>query len=87
MIKRTSHAITHYFALIGLLVFALIGMIAFPYERNFQAAIALSVCIAYFVWGIVHHASHQNLHAIVILEYLSISLLGLVILLSIIFRS
>lgn len=77
----------HYFTLFGLLVFSIIGFLIFSYDRNFQTAIAIAVSFGYFVWGMVHHTTHRDLNLKIVIEYLSISIIGLVVILSLIYRS
>lgn len=85
--KSFGKHIPHYLSLMGILLASFIGFFVFSYDKTFQAAIAISLSIAYVVWGIVHHAIHKDLYLDVIVEYLVFALLGLVFILSIIFRS
>ncbi len=85
--KRIAKHIPHYASLIGILLASFIGFFAFSYDKNFQAAIAISLSISYVVWGIVHHAVHKDLYLDVFIEYLVFAILGLVFILSVIFRS
>ena len=86
MQKVTKH-FYHYLPLIGVLGAGLAGFWLFSYDRNFQAAIAVATALGYFSWGMVHHHIHKNLHLEVVLEYLAISVLGIVIMLALLFRS
>lgn len=85
--KQHSKHLPHYFSLIGIFVFAFIGFWVFRYDRAMQVAITVAVAISYFVWGIVHHSVHKDLSFGVVLEYLGISLLGLIVILSLILRT
>lgn len=77
----------HYFPLMTIFIAGVVGFIFFSYDRIFQIALATSLSAAYFSWGIIHHKIHKDLDMFVIVEYLSISLLGLIMLLSLIYRS
>lgn len=82
----TKH-LYHYIPLIGVLVAGLFGFWLFSYDKNFQAAIVVATSLGYFSWGMVHHRIHDDLHLEVVLEYLAISVLGVVIILGLIFRA
>lgn len=85
--KKISQHIKHYLPLIGILLTGIFGIITFSYDRLFQAAIALAVAVSYFVWGIIHHHLHRDLHLSVVLEYFAIAALGIVIVFSLLFRA
>jgi len=58
------------------------GLAAFFYfsgQDSVKVVIVLALALFYLLWGIIHHASKKDLHLKVILEYLLISLLGLVV--------
>lgn len=40
---------------------------------------AVVTAISYIAWGVIHHARRGDLHTKVVLEYLSIALLGIAI--------
>lgn len=77
----------HYLSLIGILVASFIGFFAFSYDKNFQAAVAISLAAGYVTWGLVHHWAHKDLYFDVFVEYLVFGILGMVFILSVIFRS
>ena len=85
--KSFARHLPHYLSLLGILAAGVIGFFAFQYDRNFQAAVAISLSMAYVSWGIVHHAIHKDLYLDVFVEYLIFAILGLVFVLSVIFRS
>jgi hypothetical protein len=85
--KKISKDLPHYLSLASVLIIGLIAFIVFSYERAFQIAVAIAVAVAYVVWGIVHHAIHRDLELIVVIEYLVVASLGLVVILSLIFRA
>lgn len=86
MSPNSSH-FTHYITLFGILTAAVVGFMFFAYDTSFQIAIAVAVSFAYFAWGIIHHLIHRDLYLVVAFEYLLISLLGLFIMLSLIYRA
>ena len=87
MMKHFTRHLPHYLPLIGIFVAGIIGFYCFSYDRFFQAAISIALIIAYVFWGVVHHFIHKDLYLEVIIEYLIIALLGLVVILSLIFRA
>lgn len=87
MIRRTTRHIQHYLPLVGIIVAGVFGFVVFSYDRRFQAAITIATAAGYFVWGMVHHHLHRDLHFPVVLEYLAIAALGVVIVFSLLFRA
>jgi len=86
MRKFAAH-LPHSVTLVGIFVASLLGFFAFSYDKNFQAAITIAAANGYVSWGIVHHAIHKDLYFETVVEYLVYASLGVVIVLSIIFRS
>ena len=82
----TRHS-SHYLCLLGLILAALFGLLAFPYDKGFQSAIALASGVSYIVWGAVHHYLLEDHHPRVVIEYASIAFLAVAILLSIIWSA
>lgn len=85
-IKNHKH-IQHYIPLISILLAGLLGIAIFSYDTAFQAAIVVATSASYVAWGLVHHYIHKDLHLSVFFEYLLIAILGVVIVLSVIFRA
>ncbi len=65
-----------YFALIAFLSLGLAVFWFFNYNRDFQIYVILSMGLAHFLWGLVHHGLKKELHLQIIVEYLAISLIG-----------
>ena len=82
-----KHHPVHYLSLGLILAVALFLFAFFAYDRSLQIAIAVAVSFAYFAWGVIHHLIHKDLYIVVALEYLLVSVLGFVIMLSIIYRT
>ncbi len=85
--KQVSKHMQHYLPLLGIIAAGGRGLVVFSYDKSFQAAVALSVAISYFIWGLVHHHLHRDLHLATVLEYLAIAVLGIVVLFSLLFRA
>lgn len=86
-LRRIGRHLPHYFSLIGVLLFGILGFWFFSYNKTYQVAVAISVAIAYVVWGLVHHAIHKDLYLPVVIEYITVAALGLTVILSLIFRA
>jgi intracellular septation protein A len=85
--KRFSRHIQHYLPLLGIFTVGVLGFTIFSYDKIFQAALVLAVATAYVAWGIIHHHIHEDLHTSVVIEYLVIAVLGVVVVLSLLFRA
>ncbi len=86
MNELTRH-FNHYAPLLGIFIICFLGFWIFSYNRSFQIATAGATCIAYVVWGAVHHHLHKDLHLEVIIEYILFAIIGFLIMASLIGRS
>lgn len=82
--QRISKDLVHYLPLFGILTISAIGIVNFSYDPEFQRAIAVSTAASYVAWGTVHHIIHKDLNLGVFLEYIGISFIGLIMILSVI---
>lgn len=85
--KKIAKHLPHYFSLMGILVATVFAFILFSYDQVFLLGIAVATSAAYFSWGIIHHLLHGDLSFSVVLEYMAISVLGAVLLISLLFRA
>lgn len=74
----------HYISLFAIFGAGLIGFYVFSYDRGFQMAVAIALGLSYISWGIIHHAIHKDICLSIIMEYVAISILGVVLILSLI---
>lgn len=77
----------HYVPIIGIMIIGIWGFYSFSYDKQFQIALALGMAVSYFSWGIVHHVLHKDLSLEAVFEYFFIALLGVITLISVIFRT
>ncbi len=77
---------THYINLISILLAGLIGFYIFSYDPSFKIALVFALSASYIAWGIVHHTIHKDISLTVVLEYVTVSVLGLILVLSLLFR-
>jgi len=73
-----------YLVLILGLLGGLVAFILFSGQAQKRNLAVLFLTVFYFLWGIIHHTLKKDLHFKVILEYLLISLLGLVVFFSLV---
>ena len=77
----------HYISLASILAAGLIGFIVYSYDQKFQISVVLALALSYVSWGIIHHTIHRDISLSIILEYVAVSILGVVIVFSLIFRT
>ena len=87
MIKKVVKHIPHYISLFGIFMAALLAFYFFSYDRFFLSGVSVAVAASYVSWGVIHHLIHKDLYPAVVIEYIAVSVLGLVIVLSLIFRT
>lgn len=75
---------SHYVPLLATLALTVAGFVLFSYEKQMLIGISAGASAFYLAWGIAHHAVHKDLSAKVIMEYLSVSILGFIIMYSVI---
>lgn len=94
MIKNFHHYLKNEFreywldyVILGVVLLMGVGAFrVFSAQTTGGVLVALLLAAFYFFWGIVHHFLKKDLHLQVMLEYLLISLLGLIVFLSLIKR-
>ena len=82
-----THHLKHYLPLLGIIATCLIGFVVFSYDKAFQMAIFIACSLSYVAWGFIHHHIHRDLEISVVIEYLTIAILGIVIVFSLLFRA
>ena len=85
MKKIKGHGL-HYISLFLILVAGVFALNIFSYDKYFQVIIVFLIAAGYVVWGIIHHKIHKDLYLAVVLEYITVAIIGLVIVLSLIYR-
>lgn len=80
--RAITKNLSGYLTLFGILFFGLLGLALFSYDSQFQLAVAISMGMAFVVWGVVHHWLIEGLKARLVFEYLAIAGLGVTVLLS-----
>jgi len=85
--KKHSQHLPHYLPLVGVLLFCLFGFLIFSYDRAFQVILTVLMGVFYVVWGVMHHHTKNDLYLVVVLEYASVAILGVLIVLSLILNT
>ncbi len=85
--ESMSKHLPHYISLIGIFIAGIIGFYYFPYDKSFQTGLVVALAASYISWGVIHHSVHKDICLPVIFEYVAVSVLGLVIALSLIYRT
>ena len=71
--------LSHYLMLTLILTLGTVSILLWRFHPILRPLSILTTCAAYVIWGLFHHLSTGTLHRQVVLEYLSLSLLGGVI--------
>ena len=79
--------LSHYLALLFILGFGTASFVFFQRTPQMQIVSAFLTVSFYVLWGIVHHYIEKDLHIRVVVEYMTVALLGFLILWSIIYRT
>lgn len=51
-------------------------------NRNLQIITGIVIAVSYVVWGIIHHAMDKSLHRNIVIEYVLISAIAIIVLLT-----
>lgn len=87
MNKSSGIRISSYLILFSGLILGFFFFSVFSYNRKLQLLIGFLMSGYYLIWGILNHLIKGDLTLKVIIEYVLISLLGIVILSSLLFRT
>ncbi|MBD3366139.1 hypothetical protein GF360_02220 [candidate division WWE3 bacterium] len=79
MTQHEKH-IAHYSILISGLGLLGVLFILFRYNEPLQIFVGGLGCLFYILWGIFHHALEERITKLVVFEYVSFGLLGLILL-------
>lgn len=85
-VRKFVSDFAHFFPLIIILVIGGILLVLFSFNVSYQAVTAGVVSLLYILWGIIHHAIHKDLDAVVVIEYVLVASLGLIIIYSMLFN-
>ncbi len=79
MKKLPLKNIFDYILLTGLVSAAILLILFYNGNKNYQEFTIIGLSLLYIVWGIIHHARENRLQARIILEYVLFGLLGCVL--------
>ena len=86
LVKDISKHHFHYLILMLGLSVGFFGFFIFNGVRFWQILISVYLSLFYFSWGVLHHILEHDWHLKILLEYLLVSIIGCMLLLSLIFR-
>jgi len=84
MFKEIYRQRVYYLVLFAGLFSGLITFFTFPLLRQ---GVVISLCLFYFLWGVIHHKIEDDLHFKIVLEYFLVAGIACLILLSLIWRA
>jgi uncharacterized membrane protein YjjP (DUF1212 family) len=67
----------YYLSLAAILASGVVAVLFLQNQKTFQIAIVVLLALFYAVWGIVHHAIEHSFSIKIVLEYISIALLSI----------
>lgn len=70
-----KHQLAYITLMIFLAVYVLLFFALWP-NRLYQRYLSIFIAVFYFFWGVISHSTSNNISKRVILEYLTVSLLG-----------
>lgn len=87
MNKNISENLTSYLILFSGLIIGFFFFLFFSYNRQLQLVIGIFLSLYYLSWGVINHLLKKDLTLKVLFEYILISLLGIVILTTLLLRT
>ena len=84
--QSLSKHLPHYISLIGIFIAGILGFYIYSYDRFFQIGIIIALASDYVSWGIIHHTIHKDICLTIMIEYITVAILGTVMALSLIYR-
>jgi hypothetical protein len=87
MIEDIKSHLNQYLILLIILLHGFGGLILFRYSQAIQIWFIFSTSAAYFLWGLVHHHLEKNLTVKIVFEYLLVSLLATLLLITLVIRA
>lgn len=86
MIEDIKKHLLHYLFLAIILFFGFVVFLLVGFDKTLQMNIAVLTIVSYFLWGMIHHFLKDDLHLKIVIEYLLITALSLVLILSLLYR-
>lgn len=82
-----NQQVSHYLFLVSGLALGLFGFFGFIGHPALRITVAIALGLYYFGWGVIHHSIDGSLHRSIVLEYLLMSALATVVLISLVIRA
>lgn len=87
MLKEIVRNRIYYLILLSGLILGLVAFFGFFGLPKLRQEAVIGLCLFYFLWGMAHHLFEKDLHIKIVLEYLLVSSIACIILLSLIWRA
>lgn len=75
-----------YLILLIILTLGLVAFISCQPDRRLQSLAIIATAAFYVLWGVIHHLSRGDFHLKVLLEYLAVSFLAVILVLTLLSR-
>ncbi len=77
--RRPVSKILDYLLLSFLVSAAIVSILIFNGNRNYQILTVVSLSLIYVIWGAFHHLREGTLHSKIIFEYIAYAVLGTIL--------
>lgn len=77
--KKPIRSLIDYLILTLIVSVAIILILYFNGNKNFQQMVIIGLSILYILWGIFHHSKEKTLHPKVVIEYSLFAILGTIL--------
>ena len=77
--KKPIRSLVDYLILTLIVSIAIILILYFNGNKNFQQMIIICLSVLYVLWGIFHHIKEKTLHPKVVVEYTLFAILGTIL--------
>jgi len=76
--------IINFLVLIAILIFGIVSFWNASGDKQMQMIVGGITCALYFVWGMIHHILEKDFHPKIVVEYLLVSLIAFILIVTII---
>ena len=87
MFKEIYRNRIYYLILLSGLCLGLVAFFGFFGLPKLRQEAVIGLCLFYFLWGVCHHWLEKDIHIKIVLEYLLVSSIALLVLLTLIWRA
>ncbi len=77
--RRPVSKVLDYLFLSFIVSAAIIGVLIFNGNKNYQIITVFTLSLSYVIWGLLHHQKEGTLHPKIIAEYIAYAVLGTIL--------